>query len=906
MVLTPGTKLGPYEIHSSLGAGGMGEVYRARDTRLGRDVAIKVLPAHLSCSPELTARFEREARTISSLNHPHICQLYDIGFQDGIDFLVMEYLEGETLDCRVLKGALPMKQALEYGGQICEAMEKAHRAGIVHRDLKPGNIMLTASGAKLLDFGLAKPGAAVVGTVASQGTGPLTPSTPTMNLTALASPAKGVTQQGMIVGTFQYMAPEVLRGHESDARSDIFSLGCVLYEMVSGRRAFEGKSQLSVLTAILEKDPDPLTAVQPAIPAALEYVVRTCLEKNPEERFQTAHDVKLQLVWVAKSGSQAGLPGVPATARNKSRKFGVLLGLAMGLLAIIGLAFATGVWRTQPVRRLTRATLLPPEGTHFAPLYRNGPPALSPDGTRLVFVASREGRTSLWLRSLDSFEATEMAGTEGAYYPFWSPDGHSIAFFARGRLWRVNPTAGAPVTICNAFDARGGTWGTSDVILLNADSFGAVARVAVSGGTPVPVTPTHSKGLNESDRWPFFLPDGQHFLYLYSPIGAGDDRNEIRFAALDGKTNKLLLKGRYYNPEYASGWLLVVRSGTLIAQRLNPVTGELSGDMIQVADNLQVDDNTGISVFSVSQDGGLVYLRGFDKGGMRHVWLDRVGKQLAQISGLGVYGATRISPNGTRIATLVFEQAGEVNIWVWSLTGGTRFRVSSGGVADTPIWSPDGRTIYYAYSPRGGHLQIYQRPADGSRAQQLVIATQNDAYPDDVSTDGKWFLFQEALPNESQSSELKAWALSGAAKPLLVVEHIDFGSNAVLMPGTSEWVAYQSSASGQAEVYLTRFPNAGARYQVSPAGGTQPVWSRDGRQLYYLDPGQKLTVVDIRGDQDSVQVGTPKTLFPTSVMSSLAGAGYDVTRDGQFIVLNWAFETPTPLTLAINWDATLK
>ncbi len=694
-----------------------------------------------------------------------------------------------------------------------------------------------------------------------------------------------------------------MRGQEADARSDLFSLGCMLYEMVTGRRAFEGKSQLSVLTAILEKDPEPLSAIQPTAPAALDYTVRMCLEKNPEDRFQTAHDVKLQVAWLAKTGSGAI---TPAAVTNQHRKLKLILGLAAAVLAVIALASAVVLWRPQSVRTVTRATLLPPEGTHFAPLYRNGPPALSPDGTHLAFVASRDGKTSLWLRALNKLDATELAGTEGGYYPFWSPDGRSIAFFGNGRLWRVDASGGSPVAICNASDARGGTWGVGDVILSNTDSFGSVARVSTSGGTPVQVTPTHSGGLNESDRWPFFLPDSRHFLYLYSPIGAGDDLNEIRFASLDGKTNKVLLKGRYYNPEYALGWLLVGRSGTLVGQRFDPVKGELSGDPVQVADNLQVDDNVGNSVFSVSHNGALVYLRGSDRGGMRHVWLDATGKQLAQVSELGVYGATRISPDGNKVATLVYEQAGEVNLWVWDLRGGARFRVSSGGIGDTPVWSPDGRTIYYAYSPQGGHLQVYQRPVDGSRAQQLLIATQTDSYPNDVSGDGKWFLYQEALPNAKLYSTLRAFPLAGEAKPLLVIERIDFGSNAVLMPGGSEWLAYQSSESGRAEVYLTHFPNAGARYQVSPAGGAQPVWGKDGKRLYYLDAGQKLTMVDIHTSRDSVQVGAPRALFQTSVMTSLAGPGYDLTRDGRFLVLNWAFETPAPMTLVMNWDAEVK
>ncbi len=901
MALTSGTKLGPYEIQSPLGAGGMGEVYRAKDTRLGRDVAIKVLPSHVSSDFDLKTRFEREAKAISSLNHPHICHLYDVGSQDGIDYLVMEYLEGETLDRRLHKGSLPLKQTLEFGVQIAEALEKAHRAGIVHRDLKPGNIMLTPSGAKLLDFGLAKPAAAVLGTGAPTGT--LTPSTPTMNLSVLSTPAEVLTQKGTVVGTFQYMAPEVLRGQEADARSDVFSLGCVLYEMVTGRRAFDGKSQLSVLTAILEKDPEPISAVQPTTPPGLDYAVQACLEKNPEDRFQTAHDVKLQLVWIAKAGSQVG---VTAVSRSNRRTLGLLAATA-AVLAIAVVALAAGWWRAQPVRQITRATLLPPEGAHFAPLYRNGPPAISPDGTRIAFVASREGRTSLWIRALASLEATELPGTEGGYFPFWSPDGRALGFFASGKLWRMDANGGSVVAIYNVIEDRGGTWGSGNVILLEPYGQGPIVRVSAAGGTPVAVTPTPPNVLFDSDRWPFFLPDGKHFVYLHSPIGAGDDRNEIRFASLDGATNKLLLKGRYYNPEYASGWLLVGRSGALVAQKLDPVSGELSGDPVQIADKLQVDDNVGGSVFSVSQNGILVYLQGTSSGGARHVWVDTAGKQLAQVSEFGVYGATRLSLDGTKFAAQVFEKAGEVSIWMWDFAHGTRARISSGGrLADTPVWSLDGRVIYYAYSSNQGHLQVYQRSVDGSRPQQLLFATQADSLPADVSANGNWLLYQELLNDTPQYSALKAFPLAGGGKPVVLVERIDYSSNASLMPVSNEWLAYQSSESGRPEIYLTRFPNAGTKYQVSLAGGIQPLWSKDGKRLYYLDPGLKLTVADVRTDAESVQVSIPKTLFQTSVTQSTSGTGYDVTRDGRFLLLNWVIETPSPLTLVTNWDAELK
>jgi eukaryotic-like serine/threonine-protein kinase len=900
MGLTSGTKLGPYEILAPLGAGGMGEVYRAHDTRLGRDVAIKVLPSHLSSNLDLKVRFEREARTISSLNHPHICHLYDIGSQDGTDFLVMEYLEGEALDHRLQRGPLPLKQMLEYGVQICEALEKAHRAGIVHRDLKPGNIILTTSGAKLLDFGLAKPAAAVLGTGTNPEALPLTPSTPTMNLPSLTAPARDLTQQGMIVGTFQYLAPEVLRGQEADARSDLFSLGCVLYEMVTGRRAFTGKSQLSVLTAILEKDPEPVSAIQPTTPAALEHAVQICLQKDPEDRFQSAHDLRLQLAWTASMGSQVTTP-----VGRKGKVWKLMVAATLGLIAVAVAAVA--LWfRAEPVRHVMRSTLLAPEGTHFAPMYRNGPPALSPDGTRIVFVASREGKTTLWMRSLDKLDATELPETEGAYFPFWSPDGRSLGFFANGKLWRADGNGGSRVALYNAPEARGASWGRSNQIVFDGDG-STMMRINAEGGTPVPVTQTgFNASISVSDRWPYFLPDGSHFLYLRAPAGAGGDHNEIRFASSDGKIDKMLLKGRYYIAQFASGWLLVGRSGTLVAQRLDPSSGILYGEAVQVADNLQVDDNTGSSMFSVSQNGVLAYLRGSRKGSMCHVWVDATGKHLAQASELGVYGATRISPDGTKFVSQVYDLSGRINISIWDLTGGTRAQISSGRLTDAPVWSPDGSTLYYAHSPNENPVQVYARPVDGSHAQRIVIATQGDAFPTDVSSDGKWLLYQETIQQTPQFSALKALSLRGDGQPVLVLDRIDALSNAVLMPGGKGWLAYQSSESGQAEIYLTRFPNAGAKYQVSLAGGAQPVWSKDGKRLYYVDMGQKLIAADIRAENDSVQVGARRTLFQTTVTLSFDEAGYDINREGRFLIVDLVIDTLSPLTLVTNWDAELR
>ena len=441
MALTSGSKLGPYEIQSAIGVGGMGEVYRARDTRLDRNVAIKVLPQDLSSSVELKARFEREARAVSALNHPHICHLYDIGSQDGTAFLVMEYLEGESLADRLHKGALPLKQTLQIGIQIAEALATAHRAGILHRDLKPANVMLTAGGAKLLDFGLAKTSPTVSGT-SGAGVSGMTPSTPTMTIAELSSPVKALTQKGTVVGTFQYMAPEVLQGADADARSDIFSLGCVLYEMATGRRAFEGKSQLSVLTGILEKDPEPVSRVQPTSPPALDHVVKTCLEKNPDERFQTAHDVKVQLKWIAEGGAQAELA---APSRKSSR-----LGWLAAAIVLVALAASIGAYVNLAARPgpVVRASILPPSGTSFVTMTPNsGPAVLSPNGTRMAFTArDQKGKVLLYVRTLTSASAQPLAGTDYAEYPFWSPDSRQIGFFVPGKLMKIDANGGPPQT----------------------------------------------------------------------------------------------------------------------------------------------------------------------------------------------------------------------------------------------------------------------------------------------------------------------------------------------------------------------------------------------------------------------------------------------------------------------------
>src|SRR6516162_463900 len=552
MGLAPGHKLGPYEIVAPLGAGGMGEVYRARDTRLERTVAVKILPEHLSHSAEAKQRFEREARAVSSLNHPNICTLYDVGHQDGVDYLVMEFLEGQTLAERLAKGPLPLEQMLKYGIEICQGLEKAHCTGVLHRDLKPGNIMLTKAGTKLMDFGLAK--AATAGSPLSSSLG-LTMSGPSAD--------QPLTARGMVVGTFQYMSPEQVEGKEADARSDIFALGALLYEMTTGKRAFTGKTQGSIVAAILAADPPPISTVQPISPPALERVVKACLEKDPEERLQTAHDVKLQLKWIAEGGSQAGVPA-PLASQRKTRErilWAVSTFLAAACLALAVIHFG----QTKVAQRAIHTYILAPEKSTFAFVGdHTGPLTISPDGTRLVYAAlDPDGKQMLWLRPLEAASSQQLAGTEDAAYPFWSPDSRFIGFFAEGKLKTIAAAGGPAQVLCDAPDGRGGTWNREGTIVFPSTFNSPMYRISAGGGTPVQVTDLDASQGENSHRWPQFLPDGRHFLFYVRSrqgIGAGE-----YVGSLDSKDKKLLFRNLSNVVYAAPGYLLFVRENTLMA-----------------------------------------------------------------------------------------------------------------------------------------------------------------------------------------------------------------------------------------------------------------------------------------------------------------------------------------------------
>lgn len=884
MSLDPGMKLGPYEIVAAIGAGGMGEVYRARDTRLDRTVAVKILPEEMSRDPLRKQRFEREAKTISSLNHPHICVLHDVGSQDGLSYLVMECLEGETLAKRLEKGALPLEQVLRFGAQIADGLNKAHRNGVVHRDLKPGNIMLTPSGAKLLDFGLAKP----VVTLATAAT--LTVTTP-------SSP---VTEQGTIVGTFQYMSPEQVEGKELDGRSDIFSLGAVLYEMLTGQRAFPGKSQLSVASAILEKEPAPISTIKPMTPPELDRLLRTCLAKDPEERIQTAHDVKLQLQWIAESGLQTAMTvGIPAERKPWNR---ISKPLAVVLLLLL-IGGGTVWWKTISKRP-------PAMYFHAAVPFAANDLALSPDG-RTLAIAAYSGQTDnnlLWTYEVGSSKTTALDGTQGASFPFWSPDGESIGFFADGKLKKVDASAGQVQVLCDAPNGRGGTWNRDGVIVFTPDGLGTgLFRVSSAGGSPVQITKLDASRFEQSHRNPMFLPDGKHFLYLAANFGGKTEYNALFLGLLDSQDRRLLVRTSA-NAAYAEpGYLVYMRDNkTLVAQPFDRQRYVLSGESHPLSDDLLYFPQVLRAVFSVA--GGEVLVTQTGKGGSlsQLTWFDRSGKPAGTVGKPGSYFNVRISPDGRRIAADQTDpslRGGDIWIHEPGRGGSTRLTFDPSSHV-SPIWSPDGRQILFGSDRGVSSGALYLKNADGSGPEEELANTGADALlPNawDWSRDGKYILF--AKGNEP-------WFISQperVAKPLLQAKWTV--RNAQFSPD-GRWMAYASNETGSMEIYVSPFPSLNGKWQVSSSGGQEPKWRQDGKELFYVSSDGKMMSVAVTTGA-SFKGSLPVALFQTHRRQPVSLPdifSYDVTNDGQrFLILTKVDEANTaPLSVLLNWASQMK
>jgi Tol biopolymer transport system component/predicted Ser/Thr protein kinase len=887
MPLASGTRLGPYELLSPAGAGGMGEVYRARDTRLDRTVAIKVLPSQLSQNPDVRQRFEREAKAVSALSHPNICPLYDVGNESGVDFLVMEFLEGETLEQRIQKGPLPTEQVLRYGIEIADALEKAHRQGIVHRDLKPGNIMLTKGGAKLMDFGLAK-------------TTTLAPVA--QALTEMTAEAKKLTAEGSIVGTFQYMAPEQLEGAETSPVTDLFALGEVLYEMATGKPAFSGRTKASLIAAILSSDPKPIGTLAPLTPPALERVIRTCLAKEPEERWQTAHDLKLQLQWIAEGGSQVGVPA-PVAARRRTRER-LAWGVAALLLAAFALATTGYILRAPKARHIVRVSLLSPTDTSFQPFDF----ALSPDGAKLAFVANGTGnRPQLWVRPLDSLTGQPLAGTEGAGFPFWSPDSRQIGFFAGGQMKKIDAAGGAMQVISDAPNGRGGTWGPDGTILFAPGTNDPIHRVPASGGSSSPLTALDTGKNENTHRWPWFLPDGRHFLFLVRAGGTAGKKpeeggNGIYLSSLDSPGSKQLLVRADRRGMYASGAVLFLRGANLMAQKVDLKQGKASGEPIPVAEQISVDDRwTG--AFSVSDDGKLAFQAG-GSSGYALTWYDRTGKPGGVVAN-GLFSVTRLSPDGKRVAASIVDPiVGTVDIWLYDLVRNVKTRFTFDPADDDdPVWSPDGSTIVFD-SGRKGPSNLYQKPANGAHPEEPLYEDKAVKFPTSWSSDGKYVLFDRTEPQGKTKTDLWALPLAGDHKPFAFLE-TEFNESLGEFSPDSKWVAYVSDESGRDEIYAASFPTPGGRFQISANGGSNPKWRSDGKELFYLDSTNKLVAVSIAAKGDSLEIGAPQTLFQTRVWAR----GYFLSSAGdgkRFLIVENPQLNSSNLTLVMNWDAALE
>ena len=892
MALAPGTRLGPYEIVAAAGSGGMGEVYRARDTRLDRVVAIKVLPEALHQDPGRRQRLEREARAVSSLSHPHICALHDVGHQDGVDYLVMEYLEGETMADRLQKGPLPPDQVLRYATEIASALDTAHRQGIVHRDLKPGNIMLTRSGAKLLDFGLAQAHAESPAGISG--------------LTATPTRSAPLTAEGTMVGTVQYMSPEQLEGRPADARSDVFALGAVLYEVATGRRAFQGNSQASLIAAILTSEPPPLSTLQPLTPPALERLVRGCLAKDPEERWQSARDVMLMLKGIAEAGPQAGIAAQGAAGLKARARAWMIATILLGL-AIVTVAIGY-VRRPVTEPRAIRSAILPPERSSF--LFsgiRSGPVVMSPDGARLAFVARTfEGRTLLWVRSLDAVTARPLEGTDGATFPFWSADGRFIGFFADAKLKKIDASGGSPQTLCEAPIGRGGSWNQEGTILFAPDVNYGIYRVSASGGEPTPVTALDESRQQSNHRWPYFLPDGRHFLFFArSP---DSQYNGTYVGSLDSKEQKLLLPG-LSNALYAPpGYLLFVRESVLMAWRFDAGSLELTGEAVPVAEPVGVNGSAQRSGFSVSSNGILTYQGERFESGWQLVWFDRAGKQGSSVGETAIHLSHRLSPDGQKVVEQINDvRTGNVDLWIYDLARDVKTRLTFEPTTESwPIWSPDGAHIAYA-SNRKSRFHLYQRASSGAGEEEpLLDDPDTDARPLSWSRDGRYLAFVRRQARGTTQADIWILPLFGDRKAFPIVQSPFEESTAAFSPD-GRWLAYESNESGRNEVYVTPFPGAGGKWQVSTAGGYAARWRGDGRELYYLAADNKLMAVGISPKGAGLEIGAARPLFQARPVVG-PGGGYDAASDGKRFLFDTEPEQASgePITLVVNWTADLR
>jgi Tol biopolymer transport system component len=886
LALTPGTRLGVYEITAQIGEGGMGQVYRATDTTLGRQVAIKILPDAFAADPERLARFDREAKALASLNHPHIAAIYGFEKAAGAQALIMELVEGEDLSRRIARGAIPLDEALPIARQIAEALEAAHEQGIIHRDLKPANIKVRADGTvKVLDFGLAK--AMESGSGNQRPGGGAFEDSPTITTPAM-------TMRGVILGTAAYMSPEQAKGKSVDRRADVWALGAVLYEMLAGQRAFKGEDTTDAMAAVVGKEPD-WSALPADTPASIRKLLRRCLEKDRKRRLADAADARLEIE------DALGAPAVIDAPESRRQNRTSTLSWAITAAALI----AAGVmlmlwapWRPLPVPPEARIDIVTPvtdDPMSFA---------LSPDGRQIVFVASGGGRARLWLRSLSTTTARALAGTEGAEFPFWSPDGRSLGFFADGALRRLDLGGGTPQILAPAL-GFGGAWNADGMILFSQSQTSPVMAVPATGGAAAAVTtlgPRHA-----THRWPHLLPDGRRFLFF---VLGPDDTEGIYLSAAEGGAPTRLTPSDGAGAYLPSGWLLWVRAGTLVAQRLDLTQAALVGEPVTVADGVAADGirRSAISVATT----GLVAYRTRESRERQLMWVDRSGTNRGS---LGITGNNlsdpRVSPDG-RLVVVSHGPQGNPDLW---LLGADRLsRVTFDAAADNfPVWSPDSTRLVFR-SNRTGRFDLYQKLASGGGLEESLVASDHFKSPTSWSSDGRFVLFHSSDPQTV--TDLWVVPMVGERTPAVFLKTPFMERWAVFSPD-GQWVAYHSSESGRLEIYVRPFvapgtadTAAGVQWQVSTAGGVYPAWRPDGKELYYLNPAGAMMAASITVTRSTLTPGAPVVLFPTRIVGGGAdaqqGRQYDVARDGRFLINTVLDNAVAPITLLQNWHPDLK
>ena len=869
MSLSPGTTLGPYEILAPIGAGGMGEVYKARDTRLDRTVAIKVLPEHVAADPDLKQRFEREAKTISSLNHPHICTLHDIGSQDGTDFLVMEYLEGDTLAQRLEQGALPIDQALKVATEIADALDKAHRQGIVHRDLKPGNIMLTTAGAKLLDFGLAK--LRKPGTIGAEGYSATTESAP-------------LTARGSLLGTLPYMAPEQLEGKEADHRTDIFAFGALVYEMVTGRRAFAGDSQASLIGAILKDDPPLVSTLQAMTPLTLDRVLKKCLAKDPDGRWQTVYDLHDELTWITESDALFGGSTAPPASQGRSGTTAAPWILVSVVSASIGLAIAAwGLSQSPPpvgpAARLN-VSLSPADR-----LYSNLQVAVSRDGAQLAYVGVRDDERRLYYRDLTVEAARPVRGSIDAERPFFSPDGEWIGFFAAGSLQIVPVGGGTPVKLAEAPGPRGGSWSEDDVIVFAPLPRAGLSRVSADGGTAEPLTVLDVGRGETAHRQPRFLPGGKAVVFM------AEDTNRkswVIVLSLETGERHVLVEDATHPRYSASGHLLYRQGDATMAAPFDLARQELLGPGVPVLPNEA-------TLLTLSDTGTLVYLADALSDEARElVWVTRDGQEEPLAAPARKYSHPQLSPDGRRVAVEV-DEPGSRNIWLYDIGQETPLTpLTFNGGYGWPVWTRDGVHVTYASNRLDTGWDVHWTRADGSAADEVLWGPALLQAPRSWAPDGQTLVFRQVDP--SSGHDIWLFTLAGnTSRPWLETAAME--SFPALSPN-GQWVAYVSDESGPREVYVRPLSGNG-QWLVSTDGGVEPVWSRDSRELFYWK-GDQLYAVRI-GSGETFQHGTPMLLFERAHRAGTFSPGYDVDPAGQRFLIVERQSAVSQLDLIMNW-----